>query len=78
MSQPRQRFYRVAADGTRTEFFPNRFGPRPRLCSECHRPATHVEYEQQPQVVIRAGKTLRTLTWVGTYWCGEHSGNVSA
>jgi transcriptional regulator NrdR family protein len=49
--------------------------PRPRLCRECHAPATHVEVEERPAAVLKRDGTMRRFTeTVNVFWCAQHSG----
>ena len=49
--------------------------PRPRLCRECHAPATHAEIETRPAMVLKLdGTKVRFTETVTVYWCDEHTG----
>lgn len=48
---------------------------RPRLCRECHAPATHVEVTQRPAAVLRLDGSIRRFAErVSVFWCDSHSG----
>lgn len=52
-----------------------RKGPQPRVCRECHEPATHGEVEQRPAAVIKLDGTIRRfIEPVTVYWCADHTG----
>ena len=68
------RFFRIEADGSRTEFWPpKRKGPRPRLCSVCHVEATWALVAVEVHARLsRRGHLERYLSERHEFRCDNH------